>query len=877
MFIPPLTQRAIAQYTWVVEVVDFGNLGPNGSYGLREPSLTLDSQAWPHIAYFDAWNRSLKHAFKDASGWHTEIVDRADCFPPDFEGPSLVLDSLDQAWIAYGAATTPCDASWDVRLAHWNGAVWDVQTVDPPGTVAGWQPSLDLDALDRPRIAFFANMMTDPEVWYAEWDGGSWRYESVVAGDFLSVMPHPSVISLKVDSRGNPGLAYAQTADFNNLSYYYRNGGVWRWQRVDLTATAEVDYISLALDSRDFPSISYAHAAGEQLRYARWNGSQWILDFPTTFGLTGAESSLAVDSQDEPHISYNHAPSWSGGSDVPDYAYYVRKSGGLWVWPQTPDPTEVGWGPSLALDSHDLPHIAWLFGAVRNGAELRYAYVPWVDTEPPVSNVLPIAPYWNGGPVQAVATDESGVANITLWYRHSTDNSTWGLWTRFSTLVSPPWTWSFTFPRGEGYYEYYSTAVDTMGNVEPPPATADAIEGYDITPPVSTALPISPYWQRSPSIVVTATATDSLSGVADVTLVYSYSQDNSTWSPWTQIETNTSPPWRWPFQFTMGEGYYRFFTIAKDVAGNVEGAKTSPEAIAAYIIRAPVTSLWIGRPNYTHGTTFIKSITPLTLSVIDRGGTGIANTKYRQDNSIWTEYTGQFFLSGDGDHYLEWYSEDNTGNLEEVSWRVLRVDDTPPSMSISPEDPKVSAGTSFTLLSDDGQGCGVAGLEYRIDNGSWITYYSPFTLSEGWHNITYRSWDHLNNSIEKTHMVELIPPEVPPGGKVDVNYKPIVAVIFAIILILVGMWSSKRRPWKGGKDTIAVVKAFMVTPLPFVLAEAGTGIVSLFTGQLSIPPLIGVGTAVDLAILMAGISVALLRALKPETPGAEERENPRSC
>ncbi len=75
---------------------------------------------------------------------------------------------------------------------------------------------------------------------------------------------------------------------------------------------------------------------------------------------------------------------------------------------------------------------------------------------------------------------------------------------------------------------------------------------------------------------------------------------------------------------------------------------------------------------------------------------------------------------------------------------------------------------------------------------------------------------------------------------------------------------------------MAVAKAFTIASLPFVVAEAGTGIVSLFTGQLSIPPLMGVGTAVDLSILMAGISVAILRALRPETPGPEEGEGPGS-
>ena len=88
-----------------------------------------------------------------------------------------------------------------------------------------------------------------------------------------------------------------------------------------------------------------------------------------------------------------------------------------------------------------------------------------------------------------------------------------------------------------------------------------------------------------------------------------------------------------------------------------------------------------------------------------------------------------------------------------------------------------------------------------------------------------------------------------------------------LVLQLAGVWSSKRRPWKGGKDRIAVLKAFTAFSAPFVLAEAATGVVSLMTGQLSIPPLLGVDTAADVSILLVGFSVAILRAIRVTRQG----------
>jgi PKD repeat protein len=91
----------------------------------------------------------------------------------------------------------------------------------------------------------------------------------------------------------------------------------------------------------------------------------------------------------------------------------------------------------------------------------------------------------------------------------------------------------------------------------------------------------------------------------------------------------------------------------------------------------------------------------------------------------------------------------------------------------------------------------------------------------------------------------------------ETNWKPLVAGAFTAILILAGAWSARRAPWSTGSRRQS--RAFAMLALPFVIAEVGTGVLSFYTGWLSIPPFLGLGTAVDLAILLAGLSVALYR------------------
>ena len=55
----------------------------------------------------------------------------------------------------------------------------------------------------------------------------------------------------------------------------------------------------------------------------------------------------------------------------------------------------------------------------------------------------------------------------------------------------------------------------------------------------------------------------------------------------------------------------------------------------------------------------------VTLSASDNpGGSGIDSTEYRVDDGQFQPYTGQFTVTGDGDHTVEFRSTDNAGNVE---------------------------------------------------------------------------------------------------------------------------------------------------------------------------------------------------------------------
>ena len=70
------------------------------------------------------------------------------------------------------------------------------------------------------------------------------------------------------------------------------------------------------------------------------------------------------------------------------------------------------------------------------------------------------------------------VVNLAFYYRYSADGLEWGNWTLAGNVTAEPWSLSFSYPDGYGFYEFYSVATDDTGNVEPAPTLADARVEY---------------------------------------------------------------------------------------------------------------------------------------------------------------------------------------------------------------------------------------------------------------------------------------------------------------------------------------------------------------------------------------------------------------
>ena len=157
---------------------------------------------------------------------------------------------------------------------------------------------------------------------------------------------------------------------------------------------------------------------------------------------------------------------------------------------------------------------------------------------------------------------------------------------------------------------------------------------------------------------------------------------------------------------SWGDGFYVIWYYSWDNLQQTELVKN----VTVYLDdTGPATSIDIGQPNWTAGAggrINITSETPLQiLSYESEGSIPNASTiMYRITftdqgvNSGWrTGYAfdiGGEFYQGDGNYTIEFGSQDNLGNMQNVRMIHLYVDDSPPSLNLTLGVPKFRIYTS---------------------------------------------------------------------------------------------------------------------------------------------------------------------------------------
>jgi hypothetical protein len=180
--------------------------------------------------------------------------------------PSLALDSNGCPHVAY------CGTSY-IKYAKWEGSSWRIQVIESENEGEIDWASLATDGKDRPHLVYGVRRSGENQyaLKYASWRENSWKIETI--GENLGHWP-----SIALDSHGVPSVSCCTYVDGGGCLKYLRIENGWKIETVD--SEYVVYYNSLKLDSKGFAHISYAARPKENLRasflkYAFWDGEGW--------------------------------------------------------------------------------------------------------------------------------------------------------------------------------------------------------------------------------------------------------------------------------------------------------------------------------------------------------------------------------------------------------------------------------------------------------------------------------------------------------------------------------------------------------------------------------------------------------------------------
>ncbi len=246
--VPRLDLPGLLTHASTRRVEPDAEVGKFGNYG----ASAIDDQGVLHFVYYDVGELTLKYATRNTAGlWSdAQVVDNSLPYMGQFV--DIALDSFGRPSIAYFGGF-----HGDLMYAELGTDGWAIESPDSKFSV-GLYPQIAFDADDRPMLTYFYK--TGGLMRWARMDArgdtaNTWTYGVV---DDAGVVGRSG--DLAVDPDGNFAVAYAQSSTGHiRFAGFDADTNGWNAETIDDT-TRGVDFISVAFDAQNRPTVSYFDA-----------------------------------------------------------------------------------------------------------------------------------------------------------------------------------------------------------------------------------------------------------------------------------------------------------------------------------------------------------------------------------------------------------------------------------------------------------------------------------------------------------------------------------------------------------------------------------------------------------------------------------------
>jgi hypothetical protein len=356
------------------------SMGPGTSVGSYcNVAVSKDNKI--HICHYDFLNKNLLYTTNESGTWQTTVVDSAGQVG---EYCSIAVDGNNHAHISYfefirndslGGAAIPYG---NLKYATNESGQWVSTVID---TASGLLTRICVDKLNYVHIVHTELGISDLvnqllNIKYATNKSGIWLSAAIAPGVVKGADGSIAVdnnLKIHIAIRNEEGVGISPDGGMGGLRYITDLTGNWSWVDVDTNFNAGND-VDIAVDTANSPHISYLDKT-EGLKYATNQSGTWMFSVLDTNHNVGWNTSIITDKNNHIHISYSDPSSLL---DPPGNSYlkYISNSSGIWNI-LIVDSANAGMFTCIALDTNDLPHIAYTAINTSDGSGvLKHAYLP---------------------------------------------------------------------------------------------------------------------------------------------------------------------------------------------------------------------------------------------------------------------------------------------------------------------------------------------------------------------------------------------------------------------------------------------------------------------------------------------------------------------
>jgi hypothetical protein len=323
------------EYTYYKNSTEWGNqeVDTSGNDVGYASSLALNSAGVPNISYLDVTFSLMKYARAD-SFFIQKYHPLSDFYSGYYSSIQLEGETHPRV-AAYGSE------DGDLIFGKLDSGVWDFEYIDRTYDV-GQYVSMGWGSDNRARVSYYDATNKNLVFAYSNVGATSWVTDTLDApiddiGRFTS-------LTLSPDNRAYISY-YDEEHEDLRIAYQTPPFGFWQYETVDDGGVLEDNvgwFSSIALDNAGNPHISYYDETNENLKYAYWNGSGWIIETLQSAGDVGLYTSLKIYTPaNTRHLCYY---------DLTNGALmYAQYSAGMWEYQTVDGDGDVGYSCSIDL------------------------------------------------------------------------------------------------------------------------------------------------------------------------------------------------------------------------------------------------------------------------------------------------------------------------------------------------------------------------------------------------------------------------------------------------------------------------------------------------------------------------------------------------